>query len=63
MSGAPTESLAELERNWFEPARHALSSGALDGLRIVANDRVFHIRRRAGWKFWRPRRNWLESLA
>ena len=31
--------------------------------RLVANDRVFEISPRAGWKFWRPRRTWLESLA
>jgi hypothetical protein len=63
MSGSPTESLGDLERHWFEPARRALTSGELDALRLVANDQVFEIGARAGWKFWRPRRNWLESLA
>lgn len=63
MSGGASASLPELERNWFAPARAALSTGALEELRIVANDRVFTVRAHARWKFWRRRRNWLESLA
>jgi hypothetical protein len=63
MSGAATETLPELERNWFEPARAALSAGKLDALRLVANDRVFTFAGRAHFKFWRRRRSWLESLA
>jgi hypothetical protein len=62
MSGAPSESLPALESNWFAPARTALSEGTLDLLTIVANDRVFRVRRRQGWKFWRRRRSWLQSL-
>jgi hypothetical protein len=63
MSGNPQSALPELDRNWFAPARTALSAGALGELRIVANDRQFVIGARARWKFWRRRRNWLESLA
>jgi hypothetical protein len=62
MSGAPSESLTVLETHWFEPARAALSEGRLDLLTIVANDRVFRVRPRQGWKFWRRRRSWLQSL-
>ena len=62
MSGARAESLAELEQNWFAPARAALSTGDLESLRIVANDRSFEIAPRAGLRFWRRRTGWLESL-
>ncbi|HUQ09551.1 MAG TPA: hypothetical protein VM146_04485 [Steroidobacteraceae bacterium] len=63
MSGAAGESLLDLEQKWFAPARDALSKGELDLLRVVANDKVFEVRRRSAWKFWRRRRSWLESLA
>jgi hypothetical protein len=63
MSGATVESLPELERQWFAPARDALSTGRLEGLRLVANDQLFEVAPRSGWKFWRRRRTWLESLA
>lgn len=63
MSGDAAESLAELEQRWFAPARDALSTGKLDSLRLVANDKVFELRPGSGWKFWRRRRTWLESLA
>ena len=63
MSGANYQSLAQLESSWFAPIRGALSAGDLDSFRLVANDRVFQISPRAGWKFWRPRRTWLETLA
>ncbi|HUR59950.1 MAG TPA: hypothetical protein VM029_19670 [Opitutaceae bacterium] len=62
MSGSRPESLAELELNWFAPARDALSAGKLESLRLVANDRLFEIAPRAGLRFWRRRRGWLESL-
>ncbi len=62
MSGPREESLAELERDWFAPVRTALTSGELESLRVFANDRVFHVAARAGWRFWRRRTNWLESL-
>jgi hypothetical protein len=63
MSGRASETLPELERNWFAPARNALQSGSLGSLQLVANDRVFESSARSGWKFWRRRRGWLESLA
>jgi hypothetical protein len=62
MSGSQVESLAALERNWFAPARTALSAGKLDSLCVLANDRVFSVDARAGWRFWRRRTSWLESL-
>jgi hypothetical protein len=63
MSGDASHSLPELERNWFMPARDALSSGALESFRLVVNDQVFETAAGSGWKFWRRRRGWLESLA
>lgn len=63
MSGPPGESLPTLDENWFAPARDALTQGRLECVQIVANDRVFTVRPRASWKFWRRRRGWLESLA
>jgi hypothetical protein len=63
MSGDSGESLSGLEQKWFAPARDALTTGKLDSLRLVANDKVFEVQPRSGWKFWRQRRTWLESLA
>jgi hypothetical protein len=63
MSGAPGESLASLEKNWFAPLRAALSSGTLDTLTLLANDKAFITQARAGWRFWRSRRGWLAALA
>jgi len=63
MSGTPQESLGALESNWFEPLRAALSAGTLDVLNLVANDKTFVVRARAGWRFWRARRGWLAALA
>jgi hypothetical protein len=63
LTGDETESLPALEHNWFAPARSALAQGRLDAVQVVANDRVFTVRRRAALRFWRRRRGWLESLA
>jgi hypothetical protein len=63
MSGPPGESLPAFEANWCAPIRDALSAGNLECCRVVANDRVYEVAARAGWKFWRRRRGWLESLA
>ncbi len=63
MSGHASETLPELERNWFAPARVALSTGTLESLRLVVNDKVFELSGRPAWKFWRGKRSWLESLA
>ena len=62
MSGLPAEALPAIETHWFAPARVALSAGQLEALTIVANDRVFQIGAGNWWKFWRRRRNWLQSL-
>lgn len=63
MSGAASESLALLEQNWFAPVRAALSSGSLGTFQLLANDQLFRVDARPGWKFWRRQRSWLESLA
>jgi hypothetical protein len=63
VTGHPRETLAQLDTHWFAAARHALASGTLSLLEIVANDRCFRITPRARWRFWRPRRGWLENLA
>jgi len=62
MTGEPRESLTGLDENWFLPARTALSAGRLSSLEVIANDRCFRIAGRAGWRFWRRRRGWLENL-
>jgi hypothetical protein len=63
VTGGPREALAELDSNWFAAAREALASGALSRLEIVANDRCFQITSAARWRFWRPRRAWIDILA
>jgi hypothetical protein len=63
LTGGNQESLPALEKNWFAPSRAALANGRLEYVQVVANDRLFTARRRAGLKFWRRRRGWLESLA
>ena len=63
LTGEPDETLMSLEQNWFAPARAALEERRLEYVQIVANDRLFRVRAGQGWKFWRRRRNWLESLA
>ncbi len=63
LTGGPDESLSALERNWFAPARAALEARRLEYVQVVANDRVFRVHAGQSWKFWRRRRNWLESLA
>ena len=62
LSGPQTIGLTALEQDWFAPARAALARGALGQLTLVANDRVFDIGARAGWKFWRRRVPWGERL-
>jgi hypothetical protein len=62
MSGPRPESLVTLETQWFAPARAALQRGDLESLTIVANDRVFTLRQRSGWKFWRRSLPWIESM-
>jgi len=63
MSGDAQESLAVLDDNWFVPARTALAAGMFSSLDVVANDRCFRIAGRAGWRFWRRSRGWLDNLA
>ncbi len=63
LTGPAQQSLAALDSNWFAPARAALADGSLSLLEIIANDRHFAVTPRAQWRFWRPRRAWLDSLA
>jgi hypothetical protein len=63
LTGGADESLTTLEEHWFAPARAALEARRLEYVQVVANDRVFRVRSGQAWKFWRRRRNWLESLA
>lgn len=63
LTGEEQDSLPALESNWFAPAHAALQQGRLEYVQVVANDRLFTVRPRAGLKFWRRRRGWLESLA
>jgi hypothetical protein len=63
MSGAKNESLTELDAHWFAPAREALSSGEIDTVDLVANDRWFRIAKYPRWRLWRRRTSWLAQLA
>lgn len=63
MSGAPQESLTQLDEAWFVPAREALATGAISSLDVVADDTWFRITSRMAWRFWRPRRTWFENVA
>lgn len=63
MSGADSESLPVLDRSWFGAARAMLASGALSELVLIANDRAFRVTARSHWRFWQPRRAWLENIA
>ncbi len=63
MSGGAEERLDSLETMWFAPVRTAISSGRLECFTLAANDQVFTVRARAGWRFWRRRRGWLAALA
>jgi hypothetical protein len=62
MSGPQNESLANLETDWFEPARAALNGGMLDAVDIVANDRWFRVASRPAWRIWRRKIPWLAQL-
>jgi hypothetical protein len=63
LTGSPQESLPALDVPWFKAARQALEGGSLSMLEIIANDHVFRVTPRAGWRFWRRRRGWLDNLA
>jgi hypothetical protein len=62
MSGAPREGLAALDAQWFAPMRAALASGELAEAHLVANDSVFRIGARSGWRLWRRKQSWLARL-
>ncbi|MEO8064400.1 MAG: hypothetical protein ABI821_16815 [Pseudomonadota bacterium] len=62
INGAPAESLAALEANWFAPVRAALSDGTLAAFDIIANDRWFRVAARPAWRLWRGNKPWLTQL-
>jgi hypothetical protein len=39
-----------------------LAEGSLQSCNIVVNDRCFEAVARSRWKFWKPRRSWLQQL-
>jgi len=54
--------LEHLERNWIVPALHALRSGTLSAVRLLAGDSAFRQRRIDRLRFWRTRVPWQEAL-
>lgn len=60
------EQLAQFEAQWLAPALHAMRSGRLDGLRLLApgdsSGAELQVSRRDLWCFWRKPRN-LSELA
>jgi hypothetical protein len=62
MSGAPREALATLDAQWFAPMRASLANGELAEVHLVANDLVFRIGARCGWRLWRRKQSWLARL-
>jgi hypothetical protein len=62
MSGPKSESLANLDTQWFGQTRAALSDGSLETVDLVANDRCYRITSRPSWRFWRRRSSWLAQL-
>ena len=49
------EALARIDAGFIQPALAALRRGAVDNVRVVANDVQLHIRRHDRLKFWRRR--------
>ena len=43
----------EIDRRWVVPSLAALQRGALDCLRLLANDRLLTLHRAHRWRFWR----------
>jgi hypothetical protein len=63
LTGDAHETLTALDESWFRVAQPALGRGAFASLEIIANDDLFRVTPRAGWRFWRRRQGWLEILA
>jgi len=56
------DALAELDRRFIVPAIGAVRRGEVEKLSVLVNDRLLALTRGAQRKFWRRRRNGLESL-
>jgi len=62
MSDGAAGGLAQVEAQWIAPANAALRAGRIDGLTVLVNDRLYTLRRRDHWRFWRRRSHWLDRL-
>ena len=47
---------------WLAPARDRLQQGSLSTVQLLANERLFDLRARDRWRFWRRRRPWYRVL-
>jgi hypothetical protein len=56
------DGLERIDKDWVEPAVAALRARRLDCADFVANGVVFSLRAIDRWRWWRPRRHWLEAL-
>lgn len=61
-AGMPQAALEAFEHDFVAPALRAVRSGAVDLLRLVANDRALTLRQRDRLRLWRRRRGALEAL-
>jgi hypothetical protein len=54
--------LAGFLEQWLSPSLQAMRQGALRSLQLLANGRIFTLRPRDAWRFWRRRRPWYQVL-
>lgn len=54
--------LAGFVEQWLAPSLQAMRQGALRSLQLLANGRIFTLRPRDAWRFWRRRRPWYRVL-
>jgi hypothetical protein len=54
--------LARIDSDWIEPAVAAVHARRLDRIDIVVNSVAFSLQALHRWRWWRPRRHWLEAL-
>jgi hypothetical protein len=54
--------LAAFLEQWLAPSLQALRQGGLRTLQLIANGRLFTLRRRDKLRFWRRRRPWHQVL-
>jgi len=58
----PAKALQRLEEAWFRPLERALTDGAVSGARLLLGATVATLGRHDRLRFWRPRRDWYETL-